>query len=112
MKQCTRCTPQDAKIFWNLSQANLAKLENNFKKILKLKSSSCGIPNASLKTLDGYLFQYIGVYTGGKRFIYINAFHGKDTKDVWKKEPVNACDGGTDFWGVLFDPEDLEFSQL
>src|SRR5260221_12228650 len=78
MNQCTRCTPPNGKIFWNVSKEDIDKLENNFKKILELKSSSCSPPNTSIKTLDGYLFQYIGVYIGSTKFIYVNAFHGKD----------------------------------
>lgn len=114
LKQCTRCTPKEVTGFWDLAQPEVEKLESNFKKVLQLKSSACSVsyPNVSVSKLDEFLFQYIGVYIGGQKFIYVNAFISRDTKDVWKTEPVNACDGGTGFWGVLFNLENFEFSKL
>ena len=71
-----------------------------------------------VKDLDGYGFQYLGVTIKNKRYIYINAFYVVSKKDLkeeyknWKKEPIVVCDGGEGFWGVLFDIETLEFSEL
>src|SRR5436190_7715212 len=113
MKQCTRCIPKNIEKFWNVSDSDKMKLESVFKKVLKLKST-CGItfPNESISGLEYYLFQYIGVTIGNQEFIYINAFYIRNTKDLWKTEPVNVCDGGKGFWGALFDLEDLEFTEL
>jgi hypothetical protein len=114
MNQCTRCTPKDITTFWDLTQADVEKLQNSFKKVLKLKSSVCSTsyPNTPISELERFLFQYIGVYIGGQKFIYINAFASRDTKDQWKTEPVSLCDGGISFWGVLFNLGNSEFSQL
>lgn len=114
MEQCTRCTPRGITNFWNITESDKVKIEVNFKKILHLKSSDCSTtyPNDSLQTVEHYLYQYIGVNIAGRKLVYINAFVLRDTKDRWKTEPVNVCDGGKGFWGALFDIESLEFSQL
>jgi hypothetical protein len=114
MNQCTRCTPKDISMFWDLTQSDLENLEINFKKVLKLKSSFCSesYPNEFVSKLDEFLFQYLGVFINSKKFIYVNAFVARDTKDRWRTEPVNVCDGGYGFWGVLYDLENFEFSKL
>lgn len=111
MNQYTRCVPQNISGFWNLTQSDINKLENNFKKIQNLKSSKCGV-EGSISDLNIYLFQYIGITIGSKKLLYINAFASRDSKNVWKTEPVKACDGGIYFWGAIFDLETLEFNNL
>lgn len=111
LNQCTRCIPQNITGFWNLTQSDVNTLENNFKKIKNLKSSKCGI-EGSISELNIYLFQYIGITIGSKKLLYINAFASRDSKDIWKTEPVKACDGGIYYWGAIFDIETLEFSNL
>ena len=50
--------------------------------------------------------------------MYINAFgltDGQLREDIfgnWKTSPVIICDGGTKFWGALFDVESKQFSDL
>ena len=68
--------------------------------------------------LRNYAYQYLGVTIAQKNYIYINAFQLKANKSVdevhptWKTSPVKACDGGSMFWGALFNLETKEFSQL
>ena len=33
-------------------------------------------------------------------------------KSFWREKPVNPCDGGNHFWGVIFNLETLKFEQL
>jgi hypothetical protein len=47
-----------------------------------------------------------------RRLIYINAFLEPDPPKNWRTEPVVACDGGTSFWGAIFDPATGQFSRL
>jgi hypothetical protein len=112
MKQCTRCTPQGITGFWDIAGIDQEKLEDNFNKILSLKSSKCEVPTSLITEISRYSFQYIGVYIGSEKYIYINAFIARDTRDKWKTEPVDACDGGKGFWGALFNLDSQEFSQL
>ena len=99
--------------FWIVTDKDVRRLEDNFKKVTTLKTNY-----SKLSSLETYAFQYIGVVRNGKKFIYINAFPAnyaerKDlyTKD-WTKQPIIVHDGGNGFWGVLFDVEKQEFSSL
>ena len=113
MKQCSRSAP-DAKKFWNLTKADSDILEEYFNKLLGTKSKA----GNRIINLRNYAYQYVGVTIARKNYIYINAFQQKPNKSVeedhptWKTSPVKACDGGSMFWGALFDLETKEFSQL
>lgn len=118
MAQCSRSTPEKIDGFWNLTEKDAEKLENNFSKITHMKSIECCISGGRIKNLKQYGYQYLGVKIENRKFIYINAFwiESKDDMDKWYKdwkiEPIIVCDGGESFWGVLFDIETSEFSQL
>jgi hypothetical protein len=96
LSQCSRRTPQNISGFFQLNNSDIAILEESFNKAEKDTK---------------HAFQYMGVIIGGKRYIYINAF-GPDSKGKWKTEPVVVCDGGSSFWGILFDIEKKKFSQF
>jgi hypothetical protein len=59
--------------------------------------------------------QYVGIVVGGRRLIYVNAFPSEvaeEDKD-WKTHFLgDICDGGSSFWGVLFDPATGKFIDL
>lgn len=113
MKQCSRSTPE-VKKFWNLSNTDSELLEQNFNKLLSIRSKD----GNRIINLRNYGYQYLGVTIGKKDYIYINAFQLKSNKPVeedhptWKTSPVKACDGGAMFWGAIFNMETKEFSQL
>ena len=102
------------KKFWNLTKADSDILEEYFNKLLGTKSKA----GNRIINLRNYAYQYVGVTIARKNYIYINAFQLKPNKTVqedhpiWKTSPVKACDGGSMFWGALFDLETKEFSQL
>jgi len=114
LKQCSRATPEKVKDFWAPANEDIEKLNNNFKKILKVTATECCIGGLTIKKLEGYVMQYIGVTIKNKKYIYINAFSigSKKYYNNWEQEPAKACDGGAGFWGALFDLEDLAFTQL
>jgi hypothetical protein len=51
-----------------------------------------------------YVREYVGIVVGGKRFIYVNAYPAGG--------PSSVCDGGSSFWGVVYEPEAREFGDL
>ena len=113
LHQCSRRTPKKVTAFWNLAESDIQNLELNLKKILSIE------PNGWLtfERLKAYTLQYIGIKINDKKYIYINAFSSSVNSEVWaaniwKTEPIVVCDGWRGFWGVLFDPGKLEFSQL
>jgi hypothetical protein len=66
------------------------------------------------RPLSEYYRQYLGVVIDGKKLIYVNLFPRSlverrefpaASRDDWRSEFVNVCDGGDDFWGALFDLE-------
>jgi hypothetical protein len=66
------------------------------------------------RPLSEYYRQYLGVVIEGKNLIYVNVFPRSlverpdfpgVSRDYWRSEFVDVCDGGDDFWGALFDLE-------
>ena len=116
LHQCSRMTPADISAFWAVQQHDVDSLESNFFRIYSVwvtKGPQTG------KVYD-FGFQCTGVVIKGRKYIYINAFniselktYKKDARNSdHKKEPITVCDGGNAFWGVLFDIQTKEFSQL
>jgi hypothetical protein len=58
--------------------------------------------------------QYAGIVVNGKHLIYINAFYQSrpDEWEKWKKIAVAVCDGGSGFWGALYDPKEKKVFDL
>ncbi|KOR40507.1 hypothetical protein ADT25_19195 [Xanthomonas oryzae] len=57
--------------------------------------------------------QYVGVVIQGRQSIYINAFKLPNTPEVKPAtEAIQVCDGGSMFWGALYDPQTGAFSQI
>jgi hypothetical protein len=55
--------------------------------------------------------QYLGILIEGKRYIYINGMCEKPRGD-WDKRLQDVCDGGSCFWGVLYNVGGGSFSDL
>jgi hypothetical protein len=116
-KQCSRSVPKNMRKFWVVSDNDIRKLHKHLYGITELRAELCCETNGIIENLDNYVFQYIGVTIKRKKYIYINAFHKMELKDeriksFWREKPVNACDGGNHFWGVIFNLETLKFEQL
>ncbi|MCC4634899.1 hypothetical protein ACFFJ4_18080 [Xanthomonas dyei] len=57
--------------------------------------------------------QYVGVVIEGQQLIYINAFKLPNDPPVKPaREAIKVCDGGSAFWGALYDPQTGGFSQI
>ncbi len=57
--------------------------------------------------------QYVGFVAGGRQLIYINAFTLPDHEKVNPaREAIRICDGGEQFWGAVYDPQDGTFSDV
>jgi hypothetical protein len=118
IEQCSRSTPEDIDEFYNITNEEIEILEQNFKKIKKVKSTNCCWEGVYISNLKRYGYQYIGVIIDKKKYIYINAFLIESKNDFetyyknWETEPINICDGGNSYWGILFDLKRLKFIQL
>jgi hypothetical protein len=125
MKQCSRDTPH-ATGAWTPTTAQLLELESQLPQLATLATQQGISPSIGDRTAS--FRQYLGVIVDGHRFIYVNAavpkekpakvahIASKSTGTPFQAEaepePIIVCDGGNHFWGVLYDPETQQFSQL
>ncbi len=113
MKQCSRGTPKKVKSFFYVQDSTLNIIKEEFDKIKEVKSSY----NSYINDLDYYAYQVIGLVIKKDSFIYINAFpirdkNPDDVKKYWRKDAVVICDGGHNYWGILFNIKKKTFSDL
>jgi hypothetical protein len=110
--------PDSIEQYWKISGQDVKNLEENFKKIYALAATGCCVSGPRIAQLKKFGFQYLGVMIRGRKYIYINAFpieevrRYRDSGHDPSQEPVTVCDGGTGFWGALFDMDAKEFSSL
>jgi hypothetical protein len=61
--------------------------------------------------------QYVGMILDGRKVIWVNAIPQKPRKEIdpfvnWKREIIDVSDGGSKFWGVVYDVEKHSFVKL
>ncbi len=118
LRQCSRGTPKNISGYWTLNKSDIETLERQFMRIKKIKATECCLMNGTIKTLDNFAFQYVGVTIKKKRYIYLNAFHVDSEEEFktfyknWTTEPIVMCDGGDYYWGALFDLDKCKFRDL
>ena len=111
LKPCSRRGPEEVASFWTPTESQLDELEA--KLIVFLKSREADESGYSTPPSTSYHRQYLGFIKNGRRYIYGNFYSGwgKMTQAA-RDKPVRVCDGGPAFWGIVFDPESGEFSDL
>jgi hypothetical protein len=107
LKQCSRPTPQNIEGFWVPTEQNIARLEQLL--VPFLTSISGG---KSALPLEHYHRQYVGFIKGGKRYIYGNFYGQSEAGRNESVEPVIVCDGGADFWGIVYSLDSNTFSNF
>lgn len=115
LRPCSRQGPSDVEGTWSPSEAEIAQLEKDLPKLARLKSSLCCLVGARINDPSSYFRQYLGLIIGGQRLIYINAFFDPAAHydhSPWLQRVVDACDGGSSFWGAMYDPKRRRFSDL
>ena len=106
--QCSRGAPE-IEDGWDLSDADAQAVE---RRLHELVTDTGSEPRPDFASS---VRQYVGAVVDGRRVIYINAFPASmmDYDDDFDlSQVVMVCDGGADFWGVVFDPETGQFSDL
>jgi hypothetical protein len=66
MRQCSRPAPRDVGSFWTPSPAEIAALEQRLPEFLLKADPEIKLPD--------YYRQYVGIVSGGRKLIYLNAF--------------------------------------
>jgi len=116
-KQCSRYVPENITGFYNIDSLEIKILERNFLKIFLLPPRALR-NNKNVFFLQKYGCQYIGVIINHEKYIYINTFAVYEKSEWehrfggWRSGPIKICDGGDDYFGVLFSIKDKTFSQL
>jgi len=105
--QCSRATPQGAKDFWTPTEAQLDELEADLIKELEARRRSD--PRRDI----AYHRQYVGFVKDGTSLIYGNYYPGADGLFRYERtRAVGVCDGGSAFWGVVYDPATRTFNDF
>jgi hypothetical protein len=92
---------------WKPTDAEVKLLESRLTRISQLRDSA----GARVQDPDRYYRQYMGIVVGKRKLIFINAFC--DIYNLmWRERFVNMCDGGSCFWGAVYDVATGEFSDL
>lgn len=105
LDQCSRGTPKTS-VFWTPTLKQIQVLESELPLFLnQRKLKKLNIPNPK-----SYGRQYIGIILKSKKYIYGNFYPA----DFFRQpaEAVNVCDGFGSFWGILYSPDEHQFSQL
>ncbi len=119
VQQCSRAAPA-AEATWQPSPSDIARLEADLPRLEGLQSTECCISGQSIKNVDAYLRQYVGLVVARKRYIYVNAIPLQSFDNWppqvplpnWRTTAHVICDGGPSHWGVLYDPVTRQFSEL
>lgn len=104
LQQCSRSTPIVER-FWAPTDVQIQELEGNIEKLSSLESDRCCNSGKIEGALKNYSRQYAGVIILGEKYIYINA-------GPLGRENLNVCDGGKSYWGALYNPAKMLFSEL
>jgi hypothetical protein len=95
-------TPGRVTGYWAPSRQQIEQLES------RLPTLAPQVPNVT-----DFDRQYVGIEVEGRRLIYLNAFRLPDHSEMNPaREAIRVCDGGSMFWGAVFDPASGEFSEL
>ena len=109
-RQCSRSPPPRFEDTWQPSPEVVAEMESHFVRLQRLKSNLCCFPGARMGNVNRFARQYVGIVVEGRRLIYINGY--RSNGPVKAQPLVGVCDGGDDYWGVLYDPEKRRFFDL
>ena len=112
LKFCSRSGPSTAEGSWDVPTDVVAALEQDLHKLSRLKATGCCFLGGRIRNPEEYFRQYLGLVVGGRRVVYVNAFKSADTHPRWQAAPVGVCDGGSDYWGALYEPESRRFYDL
>ncbi|HWW16670.1 MAG TPA: hypothetical protein VN310_18565 [Candidatus Dormibacteraeota bacterium] len=96
---------------WEPTKADIDGLESRLPFISKLVSTK-GMVGVHIAHPATYYRQYVGITLAERRLIYVNAFSDEKRPSDWREKLADYCDGGSDAWGVLYDPTTHEFLEL
>ena len=112
LEPCSRPGPGEGAGGWLVPEDIAARLDLDLPKLRKLTSSTCCFLGGRVDDPGIYFRQYFGVIIGGRKLVYVNGVGRRGADGSWRTSAFSVCDGGSEFWGVLYDPETRTFSDL
>lgn len=112
LNQCSRDAPKTDGKYWLPTASEITAFEVELPLTLELRErNGQRVP----PRFQQFRRQYIGFTRNGRRFIYGN-FSAIYDDEPWKRwefleRPVVVCDGGTNFWSVVYDPKRKLFEE-
>lgn len=105
LAQCSRATPGGITGFWTPSVRQVLEVEKRLPELLIASGHNIRLSDSRR--------QYVGVIRGDSHLIYINAFPAVEPREKWdrgwRSRAFTVCDGGPQFWGLLFNPANPTF---
>jgi hypothetical protein len=109
-QQCSRTAPSPGKPFWEPTTEQLRALDQDLAAFL-LKDSTGAAKALSINAQ--YRGQFVGFTRGGVSLIYGSFIASRAVeKGGASGAPIIACDGGSIFWGIVYNPTDRTFTDL
>jgi hypothetical protein len=93
-------------------------LRENLNKIFLVQPETFFVEDCTVKDISHDIFQCVGIIIHEKKFIYINALPYYDDEKIDDKfktnysMPLIPCDGGPAYWRILFNVQELNFTNL
>lgn len=107
-KQCSRLAPTPSHILPAPTSAEIDRLERVVERHIAVEyESNRPSPPGEIS----YGRQYVAYLEGGRRKIYGNYFPAS-LPGYRRGEAVVVCDGGPQFWGIVFDPEKASVASI
>jgi hypothetical protein len=110
-KQCSRDAPVPEGKLWLPSASEVATLEVRLAGYLRtVRLGTRGAPASSTQ----YRGQYVGFTRANKKYIYASYSPADPMLEEFmrKGEAMVACDGGSQFWGIVYSPSTGKFTEL
>lgn len=114
-RQCSRSVPEEHGNYWVPTAEQISALEMQMVRLMaEREQASLKLPYPGQR----YNGQYVGFTRKGVRYIYGNFFPSyMPAERRWTAEwsplekPIIVCDGGRNFWGIVYNPETGEMDQ-
>jgi hypothetical protein len=103
LHQCSRNAPTAGESTWQPGADDVLTLERALPTALVAQAAK-GDPDWS-KAPTGWRRQYVGIVLNGRRLIYGNFFPRQIEASSWRAYPQIVCDGGPNFFGVVYDAD-------
>ncbi len=99
--------------FYDLTADKVCLLEQHLGQITDSLNTELCESGFTKDSLDNYYYQYFGLRMDEQEYILVNAFHKTEVDSFdWKREAfIEKCKNGLNQWRVLFNVEELSFSQ-